>query len=377
MTSPSLWEKESFYSPSDIIIAGNGFTGLWCAYYLKKKHPRLSVTIIDRGIIPTGASTRNAGFACFGSVTELIKDTAMMGEERMLWLVEMRYRGLSKIRKVFTKKDIDYINSGGYEIIPSDKDDRYNELEWQVKWLNKIVSPVLGRRKIYRFADEKIKEFGLAEVGHIISNDLEGCLHPGKLCQRLQQLVQGMGVNVLSGVTIKRFEENSDAVTLYTDRDVVLKADQLLVCTNGFARQLLPQLQISPARGQIFVTSPIPSLKLKGTFHYDEGFYYFRNVGKRLLIGGARNIAIENETTTEMETSDEIQNTLEQFVSRHILPGKQFEITDRWSGIMGMGSEKMPIIKKLSPKVFCAVKMSGMGVALAPVAADTVTDLMR
>lgn len=374
---PSLWEKESFYSPCDIIIAGNGFTGLWSAYYLKKKHPRLSVTIVDRGIIPTGASTRNAGFACFGSVTELIKDNAMMGEEKMLWLVEMRYKGLSKIRKVFSKKDIDYINSGGYELISSDKQDRYNELEWQVKWLNKIVSPVLGRKKIYRFADEKIYEFGLSEVGHIISNDLEGCLHPGKLCQQLQQLVQGMGVNILSGVTIEKFEENSNGVTLYTDRGISLKAEQLLVCTNGFARQLLPQLQINPARGQILVTAPIPSLKIKGTFHYDEGFYYFRNVGKRLLIGGARNIDIENETTTEMETTDQIQQTLEQFVSRHILPGQLFEITDRWSGIMGMGSEKMPIIKKLSPKVFCAVKMSGMGVALAPVAADTVTDLMR
>jgi gamma-glutamylputrescine oxidase len=375
--TPSLWEKESFYSPSDIIIAGNGFTGLWSAYYLKKKHPRLAVTIIDRGIIPTGASTRNAGFACFGSVTELIKDSAMMGEERMLWLVEMRYRGLSKIKKVFRKKDIDYSNSSGYEIFSANDDDRYAELEWQIKLLNKIVSPVLGRQKIYRFADHKIKEFGLAEVGHIISNDLEGCLHPGKLCQLLLQLVQSLGVRVLSGLTIDRFEENNDGITLFTDRGIKLKADQLLVCTNGFARQLLPQLQLNPARGQILVTAPIPSLKVKGAFHYDEGFYYFRNVGKRLLIGGARNIAIENETTTEMEITDQIQQTLEQFVSRHILPNKQFEITDRWSGIMGTGTEKMPIIKKLSPKVFCAVKMSGMGVALAPVAADTVTDLMR
>ena len=375
--TPSLWEKESFYSHSDVIIAGSGFTGLWSAYYLKKKHPRLSITVIDRGIIPTGASTRNAGFACFGSVTELIKDTAMMGEERMLWLVEMRYKGLSAIRKVFKRREIDYIKSGGYEIIPSVKDDRYNELAWQVKWLNKVVGPVLKQKKIYRFANEKIAEFGLADVGQIISNDLEGCLHPGKLCQLLSQLVQGMGVRVLGGATIQRFEESNDEVTLYTDRDIALKADQLLVCTNGFARQLLPQLQINPARGQIFVTAPIPSLKLNGAFHYDEGFYYFRNIGRRLLIGGARNMAIENETTTEMETTNEIQNTLERFVTRHILPGTQFEITDRWSGIMGVGPEKMPIIKKLSPKIFCAVKMSGMGVALAPVAADTITDLMR
>ena len=373
----SLWEKESFYAPSDIVIAGSGFAGLWSAYYLKKKDPALRITIVDRGIIPTGASTRNAGFACFGSVSELIKDTAMMGEERMLWLVEMRYKGLSKIRKVFRKKDIDYINCGGYEIVPSVKEDRYNELEWQIKWLNKIISPVIGEKKTFRFADNKIKEFELAEIGHIIANDHEGCLHPGKLCRMLLQLVEGMGVNVLSGVEIDRYEENNDGITIFTNKNVALKADQLLICTNGFARQLLPQLDIKPARGQVLVTAPIPSLKLKGTFHYDEGFYYFRNVGKRLLIGGARNIAIEDETTTEMGISDTIQHTLEKFVSKHLLPGKNFEITDRWSGIMGMGSEKMPIIKKLSPRIFCAVKMSGMGVALAPVAAETVTDLMR
>ena len=373
----SLWEKESFYSPSDIIIAGSGFVGLWSAYYLKKKNPHLSITVVDRGVIPTGASTRNAGFACFGSVTELIKDTATMGEDMMLWLVEMRYRGLSKIRKVFSKKDIDYINSGGYEIIPSDKDELYKELEWQVKWLNKILSPVIGTRKVFRFEDEKISEFELAGVGRIISNDLEGCLHPGKLCQSLLQLVQSMGVKVLSGITIESFEETNDVVTLHIDKGISLSADQLLICTNGFARQLLPQLDVMPARGQILVTAPIPSLKLKGTFHYDEGFYYFRNIGKRLLIGGARNIAVEDEMTTEMEITERIQHTLEQFIAKHILPGKTFEITDRWSGIMGVGTEKMPIIKRISPKIFCAVKMSGMGVALAPVAADTITDMMR
>ncbi|HUQ65752.1 MAG TPA: FAD-dependent oxidoreductase, partial [Flavitalea sp.] len=297
--------------------------------------------------------------------------------DMMLWLVEMRYKGLSKIRKVFSKKEIDYVNHGGYEIIPSVNDERYSELEWQIKWLNKALSRITGVKKVYRFANDKIDEFGLADVGHIIENELEGALHPGKLCDALLRLVQTMGVNVLSGLSIEGYEENNNEIKLYTDRGVTLRSEQLLICTNGFARQLLPQLDVKPARGQILVTSPIPSLKLKGTFHYDEGFYYFRNIGKRLLVGGARNMAIDDETTTEMEITDQIQQTLEQFVSKHILPGQPFEITDRWSGIMGVGAEKMPIIKRVSPKIFCAVKMSGMGVALAPVAADTITDMMK
>jgi gamma-glutamylputrescine oxidase len=97
----SIWEKESFYAPKDVIIVGSGLVGLWCAWHLKKNDPNISIAIVDRGIIPTGASTRNAGFACFGSVTELAEDAARFGEDNMLQLVEMRYKGLQRIRKVF------------------------------------------------------------------------------------------------------------------------------------------------------------------------------------------------------------------------------------------------------------------------------------
>ena len=35
----SIWEKESFYAPKDVIIIGSGLSGLWCAWFLKKKKP--------------------------------------------------------------------------------------------------------------------------------------------------------------------------------------------------------------------------------------------------------------------------------------------------------------------------------------------------
>jgi glycine/D-amino acid oxidase-like deaminating enzyme len=374
--SLSLWEKESFYAPADIIIAGSGFVGLWSAYYLKKKQPKLRITIIERGAIPTGASTRNAGFACFGSATELIRDAQTMGEDQMLSLVEMRYKGLKRIRKTFRKKQIGFSKCGGYELISSANDGRYNELSEAVKWLNRALRPILDTKKTFRFDDDAIAEFGFNGIGHIIANDLEGSLHPGKLCQLLLTTVQGMGVTVLAGTEITRFEDSPRGVSVFTDQHIELRCDCFLICTNGFAKQLLPELQMVPGRGQILVTAPIPSLKIRGTFHYDEGFYYFRNVGDRLLLGGARNTAIEEETTTEMRTSPKIQDRLEEFMSEHLLPGIPFEITDRWSGIMGMGAEKMPIVKKLSSNMYCAVRMSGMGVALAPIAGETVSELM-
>jgi glycine/D-amino acid oxidase-like deaminating enzyme len=155
-----------------------------------------------------------------------------------------------------------------------------------------------------------------------------------------------------------------------------LIASQLLVCTNAFARQLLPQLDVTPARGQIIVTSPINGLPFKGAFHFNEGYYYFRNLGDRVLLGGARNLAIAEETTTEMTITDTIQQELERFLREVILPGRHYTIEDRWSGIMGLGSEKMPIISAVNDHVFCAVRMSGMGVALAPVAGEQAASLL-
>ena len=138
----------------------------------------------------------------------------------------------------------------------------------------------------------------------------------------------------------------------------------------------VPSIDIKPCRGQVLITSPIENLSLKGVFHFDRGYYYFRNLGNRILIGGARNKAFEEEDTNEMEVTAMIQNELENFIHQHLLPKPSFTITDRWSGIMAMGSEKLPIVKQLSTNVFCCVRMSGMGVALAPVVAKEVALLM-
>lgn len=372
----SVWEKESFYAPKDIIIIGSGLVGLWSAYYIKKQNPKTSVAIIDRGIIPTGASTRNAGFACFGSVTELHDDFAKMGEDKTLELVSMRYQGLQRIRKVLDEKLIDFELCGGYELIASDNDPGAEALEEQVATVNKKLKQVIKTSQTFKLSDKKISEFGFQHVAHLLENKLEGYLHSGKMCQALLQLVQSMGVIVFNGVEVIRHEKLHDKIVLYTNQTLRFTAAKVLICTNAFA-ELLPKVDIIPARGQVLVTTPINGLKLNGTFHYEEGYYYFRNLGNRVLLGGARNKAFEEERTTDMNTTDKIQKELERFLSRYILPGKEYAITDRWSGIMGMGSEKMPIMKEVSPQVYCAVRMSGMGVALAPVVGEKVAEMMK
>ncbi len=44
-------------------------------------------------------------------------------------------------------------------------------------------------------------------------------------------------------------------VQLETNLPVVLQAGQVLICTNAFAKTLIPDLDVIPARGQVLLTN--------------------------------------------------------------------------------------------------------------------------
>jgi glycine/D-amino acid oxidase-like deaminating enzyme len=81
-------------------------------------------------------------------------------------------------------------------------------------------------------------------------------------------------------------------------------------------------------------------------------------------LGGGRNLDFEGETTEEQGLNPKIQDELERLLKEMILPGYTPEIEHRWSGIMGVGSEKKPIIKWVGKNILVAVRMGGMGIAI-------------
>lgn len=364
----SIWELETFYRKRDIIIVGAGFTGLWSAISIKEKYPDKSILVVEKNAIPMGASSRNAGFACFGSLTEIIADSEKIGWEKTLNLVKMRFEGLRKIQHYFKAEEIDFELCGGFELI--ENDDFLSKMDD----VNEKLKPITGIEKTYRINQQKLEEFGLKNSGYLIENPLEGSLHSGKLLMQLLKKCQDLGVEFLFGTDVKNISETDNEIVVETE-NTAIKAEKIVICTNAFTNSLLPNLEIIPARGQILLTEPIENLKLKGTFHYDKGFYYFRNVGNQILLGGARNKAFQEEETTELQTTEFLQNHLENFLKEIVLPNQDFKISRRWSGIMAMGAEKSPIVKQLSPRKFCAVRLSGMGVALAPKIGEIVAEM--
>lgn len=370
----SYWERTAFIDAADIIVIGSGLVGLSAALHLKKNHPSLKVLVLERGFLPTGASTKNAGFACFGTLSEQLAVISRSSEEEALRMVDYKWRGLRRLRENLGDENIDYRQHGGYELFMDNETESAQNSISQIDYINKLLAPSLGSQAIYSVADKKITGFGFNNVSHVIYNPFEGQIHTGKMMRTLLNKVYNLGVLVLNGCAIERVEHQSGGINLTTSQGN-FKTGKVILATNAFASQLFPDLKVTPGRGQVLVTKPIPNLKLKGTYHFDEGYYYFRNIDNRVLFGGGRNLDLKAEETWDFGQTDLVKNKLIAYLNEIILPGQNAEIDYWWSGIMGFGEEISPIVKQVEPNIFCAVRCNGMGVAMGSLVGEEVAEL--
>ena len=211
----------------------------------------------------------------------------------------------------------------------------------------------------------------------MIFNRLEGQLHPGKMMQNLWKYARQIGVDIVTGIEVERVEPGASGVSIQTAEGYRFSGAKVLLATNGFTRRLYSALAVQPARNQVLLTPAIPGLKFKGCFHYDRGYFYFRNVGDRILLGGGRHLAIEEEQTDKFGHTEHIQNALLDLLRNTIIPGVPFEIEHWWSGILGVGDQKVPIIEEVEENIFVAVRLGGMGVAIGTLVGEQAAQLLQ
>jgi glycine/D-amino acid oxidase-like deaminating enzyme len=357
----SYWELKTWLDELDFCVVGSGITGLSCALELRKTHPRARILILEKGIFPQGASTKNAGFACFGSLTEILSDLRHHSEDTVAALVLQRWKGIQLLRQRLGDKALEYKSWGGYEVFRETDTAVFDRCMTEMDRVNALLHPVFGQ-SCFRPAPNR---FGFRNIlPKLILNPLEGQLNTGKMMQALLHKVQGgpQPILILNGVALTEYTDLGERVAISTNQ-FDFRARKLLIAANGFAGNLGVS-EVKPARAQVLVTEPIPGLSVQGTFHMEEGFYYFRNVGQQVLLGGGRNLDPEGETTGEFGQTALIQESLETLLRQVILPGVPFRVAHRWSGIMGVGPQKKPIVTKLSGNVACGVRLGGMGVAI-------------
>jgi len=360
----SYWEQDSFLKGYDLLVVGGGIVGLSSALFFKRQNPDARVGVLERGFLPQGASTRNAGFACVGSIGEHVADLKKESASNIKKRIQRRYGGLELLKQTLGESAIGYEHCGGYEFFKNHNE--FENVAYDIDRFNGWMDDIVGGEKVYSRAE--INGYP------VIHNRLEGSLHPGKMMQALSREVAGSGVDIKWNTPVKEATAKGDVVV---GDGMKLTSEKILFAANGFVPHLLPELDVKPARGYVMVTEELEEMPWKGIFHHDRGYIYFRNVGNRLLIGGARNLDKEEEETDSFGTNETIKEHLVQFVSDTLnLPGG-WRIDHEWSGIMGFTPTKTPILKQLDNRRFVAAGLSGMGIAIGMEVGRSAADLLN
>ncbi|RQO78621.1 FAD-dependent oxidoreductase [Pedobacter sp. KBW01] len=369
----SYWERESFFN-YDVIIIGSGIVGLNAAVHLKKSAPSLKIALLESGFLPTGASTKNAGFACFGSISELIEQQEKAGLDGLAALIEKRWKGLLKLRNLLGDNTIDYQCLGGYEIFRKGDHLLASTCVAKIEHYNKLTLNIVGP-DAFSAKPKKASAFGFGPTETLIENKYEAQIDTGKMMFALIGYAQQLGICIFNNCTVNHIAEETQGLSLVTANGA-FSCKKTIVATNAFIKDLIPEVDIAPGRGQVLITKPIKGLKIKGTFHYDKGYYYFRNINNRILLGGGRNIDFKAEETTTFGQTTTVRQALQNLLDTLILPQTHYEIDQEWSGIMAFGKTLESLIEEIKPNVFCATRCNGMGIAIGSQTGEDVAELL-
>lgn len=349
----SYWEQAAFLGEPHTVVVGGGITGLNAALHTRRLHPTREVLLIERGAFPAGASTRNAGFACFGSAGEIQDDLRTLSPHEVTALLRLRWQGLQRLRETCGDFSLGYETTGSLELF--ERAEAFDAVAQDLPKLNALVAQAVGHEP-FEIVKDPFSHTSRFLWG--IRNTLEGALHTGNMMARLTAVAREAGVRIVTGTKVLRIATNTVEL-----QDITLHPQHILVATNAFARELL-DVHVTPVRNQVWITHPIRGLPVRGTFNMDQGYVYFRNVEDRLLLGGFRNLFPGTETTDQFGIHEALEAHLKAFAAEYLLPGIPHTWDRGWSGILGVGNQKTPILRQVLPGVFAGVRLGGMGVAI-------------
>jgi len=332
--------------PVDVAVVGAGVTGCSCALTLARGG--LRVRVYEARTVASGASGRNGGFALRGGAPPYDRARAQLGVERARLLWVFTERALGRMAKVAG----DAFRPEGSLRLAADTGERA-ELEaefaalqedgFAAEWLDELPPPLAGR------------------VFGAIRHPPDGALQPARWVRRLAARAAEAGAEIREHSRVQDVDE--------------LPAERVVIATDGYGGGLLPELAeiVSPVRGQVIVTEPLPE-RLFPCPHYSRGGYdyWHQPPDHRLVLGGRRDTALEVEFTAEEATSPQVQAALESFACE--LVGFAPAVEARWAGIWGRTPDEFPLAGPLPgrDRVWAATGYSGHGNVLGFACGDLV-----
>lgn len=366
MPTVSFWQADGTQPVrhADVVVIGAGLLGCTAAVFLKQAGR--DVLLVDALDVGLGASSRNAGFMLTGLEVYYHRAEEKYGETaaREIWQLSQKthefWRGIAHKHAVWME------NCASLLLAESAEEAR--DLEQAAR-----------RMDAEGFACEFLPSDPLRRGYHAaLRQPHDGGIQPYALTRAL---FEESGAELLGQSAVYALEADKNEVIVCSRRAVV-RARQVMICTNGYSANLDPYFQgkVIPIRAQCLATAPVPERLVNAVGYSDYGYMYYRDLPDGgLLVGGGRkqNQQIENNTM-EDRISAPVQSVLDAYLRRYFPEAASVPVVRRWAGIMGYTADGLPLVGRLphDHRVVFAVGLNGHGLSLGAAVAERAVDLL-
>lgn len=333
-----------------MLVIGGGITGLSLLCHLSSH--RIDGVLVERHRIASGASGRNAGFLLAGVASSYAEAIRRYGRDQAREVWEMTSENHERLVEAIAEQDVGYRRLGSATIPASDEEKALlieseqllNEDGFQARW-----------------------------DGSRLINPRDGEIDPAAAVGALARQMKPQAIR--EGVRVTALNPRRDDV-LVAAGDDLCEAGVVIVATNGYTSQLLPEVKIQPARGQMVATEAERKIVADMPAYSNFGYRYWRQLPSgEVLLGGWRDTSVETENTLDEEPTQPIQQRLNEGL---IKIGVTSRVTHRWAGIMGFTESGLPLAGPVEgmPHVYLCAGFTGHGMGFAFVTAKRVVEMI-
>jgi glycine/D-amino acid oxidase-like deaminating enzyme len=324
---------------ADVLVVGGGITGVSLLHHLAKRG--IDAALVERHHIAAGASGRNAGFLLAGVADCYAEAVRTFGRSpaRDIWFMTMENH-IEEIQAI-----------AGHEV-----------------GYRRAGSAVLasGEREAAQLAEsaELMHADGLdcSWDGALLTNPVDGEVTPSLLVGAFA--MQAPAGSVREGVEVTAIETGHGGVVVHAG-DAECRAGCVILATNAYTPQLLPQVAIQPRRAQMLASEPEPARLCEQPTYSHFGYRYWRQLATgEVLIGGWRDTAYNTEVGYDERPTAAIQSHLEAKLRDM---GAGGAVTHRWAGTMGFTESGLPLVGPVDgmPNVYVCAGYNGHGMGFA------------
>ena len=320
-------------------IIGAGYTGLWTAYYLKRRDPSLRIAIVESQFAGFGASGRNGGWCSallsmgFEAMAETHSRDAATRMQRAM------HETVDEVGAVAAAEGIDCHFAKGGTMRAARNPAHVGRLQAEVAQFHD-----------FGFTDDDYRWLDRDEAQQMIkTTNAEGAMftphcaaiHPARLVRGLARAVESSGVTIYEGTHVTAIHPRR----LVTDHGAI-RTEYIVRATEGFT-PTLPGLRraIIPIYSLMIATEPLPS-----SFWDEVGWadrqtfsdarrliiYAQRTADDRIAFGGrGAPYHFGSSVKPEYDRNDRVHEAIHRTV-RDVFPQiGDARITHRWGGPVG------------------------------------------